>query len=73
MMAFLEDGQIHPDLLKQRDEEEGKTTADCKAARAHLQHPVDIHPSANHWTQGHAWQTTVQKGPFKPLKRSASA
>lgn len=63
MMAFTKDGQVDPKLLAKRDEECGKSVADVKAVRQHLQEPVQPHPNANHWESGTALQTQMVEVP----------
>lgn len=64
MMSFTADGQLDPDLLKQRDELFGVNTAAIRDSRADWAadgvRPTP-HPAADHpWTTGQAWTTTMQ-------------
>ena len=48
MMGFTKDGQIHPELLKARDERFNVSTAEIKRKREDIQMP-DVDPMANAW------------------------
>lgn len=58
MMGFTQDGQLHPELLKARDERFNISTEKIKARRADIPTPV-IDPMANAWERGEIRQFIV--------------
>lgn len=51
MMGFTEDGQLHPQLLEERDKRFNISTAEKKEKRADIPMP-DVDPMANAWERG---------------------
>jgi hypothetical protein len=51
MMAFTQDGQINPELVKKRDELLGVSTTDLRSNRMDLITPTVL-PGANQWEKG---------------------
>jgi hypothetical protein len=55
MMSFTEDGQIDPELLAEREQRLGVSTADIAARRADIPQP-EIDPNADAWMKGEVIQ-----------------
>jgi hypothetical protein len=68
MMAFTADGQLHQELLDERDQRYGISTADKRRQREQLDLPERVLPGADHWQSGggSVWQVTMEQVPFKP-------
>lgn len=68
MMAFTADGQLHQELLDERDQRYGISTADKRRQREQLDLPERVLPGADHWQSGDGsvWQVTMEQVPFKP-------
>jgi hypothetical protein len=69
MMGFTADGQIHPDLLRQRDQLLGVSTDENRMNRKDIPRPVVL-PGANAWEQGEAFQLKLEPVPAAVEKRS---
>ncbi|KAL4855172.1 Oil body-associated protein 1A [Chlorella vulgaris] len=66
MMAFTADGQLRQELLDERDQRYGISTADKRRQREQLQLPERVLPGADHWQSGGSvWQVTMEQVPFK--------
>ncbi|WVV47124.1 DUF1264 domain-containing protein [Pseudomonas sp. NA13] len=55
MMGFTADGQVDPQLVRERDGRMGVDSEAKKRARAGIQAPV-IDPGADAWQKGQVWQ-----------------
>jgi hypothetical protein len=60
MMGFTKDGQLHPELLKARDERFKVSTPEKKKNRADIPTP-SIDPLANAWEKGEIRQFVISK------------
>ncbi|CAF1058452.1 unnamed protein product [Rotaria sordida] len=70
MMAFLQDGQINEDLVRQRDEYYKVSTEDKKRQRTDIEPPKDTH-GADAWSKsGKAVQLTTSESKMKTTKWS---
>lgn len=58
MMGFTKDGQIHPELVKNRDERFKISTAEKKAKRKNIRMPK-VDAMANAWEKGHLRQFVI--------------
>lgn len=58
MMGFTQDGQLHPDLVRQRDERMDISSAERKKNRADIPMPQVV-PGANAWEKGEVRQLVV--------------
>lgn len=58
MMGFTKDGQIHPQLLEERDKRFNDSTADIKKKREDIPTP-EVDPMANAWEKGHLRQFII--------------
>jgi len=58
MMGFTKDGQIHPQLLEERDKRFNVSTADIKKKREDIPMPK-VDPMANAWEKGHLRQFII--------------
>ncbi|QEC53919.1 uncharacterized protein DUF1264 [Anseongella ginsenosidimutans] len=58
MMGFTADGQLHQQLLAERDRRFGISTEEVKAKRADIPMP-EVDPAANAWEKGKVRQLTV--------------
>lgn len=58
MMGFTEDGQIHPELIRERDERLDISTEKVKQNRADIQ-PPPVLPLANAWENGEIRQFII--------------
>lgn len=62
MMGFTKDGQLHPELLADRDRRFGINSEEKKKKRADIPMP-EVDPSANAWEKGHIRQFRIQNSP----------
>jgi hypothetical protein len=60
MMGFTKDGQLHPDLLADRDKRLNVSTAKIKASRNDIPAPPVL-PGANAWEKGEIRQFVITK------------
>jgi hypothetical protein len=68
MMAFIEDGQLNEDLLRQRDEYYQISTKEKKRLRADIEEPKDT-KGANAWSKsGKAVQLITTESKMKLTK-----
>ncbi len=68
MMAFIEDGQLNEDLLRQRDEYYQISSKEKKHLRADIEDPKDTN-GANAWSKsGKAVQLTTSESKMKLTK-----
>jgi hypothetical protein len=58
MMGYTQDGQVHPELVKKRDEQLKISTADKRKNRNDIPVPP-VATGANAWQQGHVRQLTL--------------
>ncbi len=58
MMGFTEDGQIHPQLLEERDKRFNISTEETKAKRESIPSPA-VDPAANAWERGERRQFII--------------
>ena len=67
MMAFTQDGQIDPQVVKSRDDDIGCSADDTARARKNLKpEPGVPHPKADQcWHEGKAMQCVMEERPFK--------
>ena len=66
-MSFTKGGQIKPELLKERDERLGKSSADVAEARKDLQPSNPVAAAADHWEVSSALATRSQTSPCCPM------
>lgn len=64
MMGFTEDGQAADELIQDRDDELGVSTARKRQKRADIPTP-EVAPGANVWESGRTVQTRVEERDFK--------
>ena len=68
MMAFIEDGQVNEDLVRQRDEYYKISWEEKKRLRADIEDPKDT-KGADVWSKsGKAVQLTTSESKMRPLK-----
>ncbi len=60
MMGFTDDGQLHPQLLAERDQRFNVSTAEIKKKRADIPMPT-VDPMANAWERGELRQFVVSE------------
>lgn len=58
MMGFTKDGQLHPQLLEERDKRFNISTAEVKKNRNDIPMP-DVDPMVNAWEKGHLRQFMI--------------
>ena len=64
MMAFTADGQAHPQLLAECDEEYGISSEEKKKSRADIVSPA-IQPGVDTWQRGEAIRLQTETVPMK--------
>jgi len=64
MMAFTADGQAHPQLLAECDEEYGISSGEKKKSRADIVSPA-IQPGVDTWQRGEAIRLQTENVPMK--------
>ncbi len=64
MMGFTEDGQMQPELVRERDRRFGISTAERRRLRSHIPMP-ELVPGANWWQGGRTVQIGLEEKDFK--------
>lgn len=68
MMGFTKDGQIHPELVKERDQRLNVSSEEKKRNRDDIPMP-QVDPMANAWEKGHVRQFIVTTNPDSALHK----
>ena len=68
MMGFTKEGQLHQELLAERDKRFNVSTAEKKKNRADIPEPK-VDPQANAWENGEIRQFTISNKPDSALKK----
>lgn len=72
MMAFTKDGQLHQNLLDERDKRFNVSTREIKKKRADIPNP-QIDPGANAWEKGEIRQFIISNKPDSAMQRHQGA